>query len=217
MVLLPVRLSERKRMSSQDSKDCSQKIVTVPNVLSLFRLLLIPFIVWAYCFLGSPVITAALVVLSGLTDVVDGFIARHFNMISDVGKALDPIADKLTQIAVLFCLFTRFPLILLPLVIIIVKESSSFVLRAVVIKKTGVVDGAVWHGKVNTVILYAVMFLHIVWYSIPTELSAVCILAASCMMILSYVLYSIDGIRQLLKVHNKRTESFTAEEKHTNK
>ena len=152
----------------------------------------------------SPALTAALVVLSGLTDVIDGFVARHFNMISDVGKALDPIADKLTQIAMLFCLVTRFPLILLPLVLIIVKETSSFVLRAIVIHKTGEVEGAVWHGKVNTVILYAVMFLHIVWYSIPTQLSVACILVSCLMMVLSYVLYSIDGIRQLAKIHKQK-------------
>jgi cardiolipin synthase len=183
--------------------DYTKKVVTVPNVLSLFRIILIPFIIWAYCVLHSPNVTAMLVVLSGLTDVVDGFIARHFNMISNVGKALDPIADKLTQIAMLFCLWTRFPLILLPLIIILVKEISSFVLRAVVIRKTGEVDGAVWHGKVNTVILYAVMFLHIVWYGIPTELSAVCILLSCAMMLLSYVLYSIDGIMQLVRLKKK--------------
>jgi cardiolipin synthase len=190
-------------MSSQYSKDYTKKVVTLPNVLSLFRIILIPFIIWAYCVLHSPNVTAMLVVLSGLTDVVDGFIARHFHMISNVGKALDPIADKLTQIAMLFCLWTRFPLILLPLIIILVKEISSFVLRAVVIRKTGEVDGAVWHGKVNTVILYAVMFLHIVWYGIPTELSAVCILLSCAMMLLSYVLYSIDGIMQLVRLKKK--------------
>ena len=190
-------------MSSQCSKDYTKKVVTVPNVLSLFRIILIPLIIWAYCVLQSPTVTALLVVLSGLADVVDGFIARHFNMISNVGKALDPIADKLTQIAMLFCLWTRFPLILLPLIIILIKEISSFVLRAVVIRKTGEVDGAVWHGKVNTVLLYSVMFLHIVWYSIPTELSVICILISCAMMLLSYVLYSIDGIAQLAKIKRK--------------
>ena len=190
-------------MSSQCNKDYTKKVVTVPNALSLFRIILIPFIIWAYCVLQSPTVTALLVVLSGLTDVVDGFIARHFNMISNVGKALDPIADKLTQIAMLFCLWTRFPLILLPLIIILIKEISSFVLRAVVIRKTGEVDGAVWHGKVNTVLLYSVMFLHIVWYSIPTELSVICILISCAMMLLSYVLYSIDGIAQLAKIKRK--------------
>lgn len=200
-------LSERKNMSSQRNKDYKGKIITIPNVLSLFRLILIPFIIWAYCKKDSPMLTAILVVLSGLTDVVDGFIARHFNMISDVGKALDPIADKLTQIAMLFCLFTRFPLILLPLIIILVKESSSFVLRAIVIRKTRVVDGAVWHGKANTVILYAVMFLHIVWYGIPGQLSVVCILLSCLMMIISYVLYSIDGVRQLVRLRRDSADS----------
>lgn len=193
-------------MNSQNNKDYSSKIVTVPNLLSLFRLILIPFILWAYCYEGSYELTALLVVVSGLTDVVDGFVARHFNMISDIGKALDPIADKLTQIAMLFCLVTRFPLILFPLILIIVKETSSFILRAVVIHKTGTVEGAVWHGKVNTVILYAVMFLHIVWYNIPTQISVICIIVSCAMMVLSYVLYSIDGIRQLIAVRKSKNK-----------
>ncbi len=50
-----------------------------------------------------------MLLLSGVTDLADGFIARHFHMISDLGKVLDPVADKLTQAAVLFCLITRFP------------------------------------------------------------------------------------------------------------
>ena len=176
-------------------------------MLSLFRLILIPFILWAYCYEYSYALTAVLVVVSGLTDVIDGFVARRFNMVSDFGKALDPIADKLTQIAILFCLVTRFPFILLPLIIIIVKETSSFVLRAVVIHKTGEVKGAVWHGKLNTVLLYAVMFLHIVWYDIPTHASLICIFATCAMMVLSYVLYSIDGIRQLIAVHKAKNKN----------
>ena len=113
-------------MSSQCSKDYTKKVVTLPNVLSLFRIILIPLIIWAYCVLQSPTVTALLVVLSGLTDVVDGFIARHFNMISNVGKALDPIADKLTQIAMLFCLWTRVPLILLPLIVCLSMKLLGF-------------------------------------------------------------------------------------------
>ena len=194
-------------MNSQNkNNNSSNKIVTLPNLLSLFRLILIPFILWAYCYEASYSLTAVLVIVSGLTDVIDGFVARHFNMVSDFGKALDPIADKLTQIAILFCLITRFPLILFPLILIIVKETSSFVLRAVVIHKTGTVEGAVWHGKVNTVILYAVMFLHIVWYNIPTQISVICIIVSCAMMVLSYVLYSIDGIKQLAVVHRKKLE-----------
>jgi cardiolipin synthase len=167
---------------------------------------MIPFMLWAYCVLESPAITAILVVLSGLTDVVDGFIARRFNMISDLGKALDPVADKLTQIAILFCLVTRFPLILLPLILIIVKEVSAGVLRAIILHKAKEVEGAVWHGKANTVILYTVMFIHIVWYNIPIVVSTVFILVSTAMMLLSFVLYSVYCIKRLAEISREARE-----------
>lgn len=184
-------------MKYRDSNFYKKKIITIPNILSTFRLILIPFILWAYYSLESPAITAALVVLSGVTDVVDGFIARRFGMISDLGKALDPVADKLTQIAILFCLLSRFPLILLPLILILIKEISALVLRGIILHKAKEVKGAVWHGKVNTAILYAVMFIHIVWYNIPTAISTVFILASSSMMTLSFVLYSLYCVKRL--------------------
>ena len=194
-------------MKSRDSNFYKNKIITIPNILSTVRLLMIPFMLWAYCALESPEITAILVVLSGLTDVVDGFIARRFNMISDLGKALDPVADKLTQIAILFCLVTRFPLILLPLVLIIIKEISSGVLRAIILHKANEVEGAVWHGKANTVILYTVMFIHIVWYNIPLAVSAIFIFASTAMMILSFVLYSIYCIKRIAEIAKTARES----------
>ena len=193
-------------MKSRDSNFYKNKIITIPNILSTVRLLMIPFMLWAYCVLESPAITAILVVLSGLTDVVDGFIARRFNMISDLGKALDPVADKLTQIAILFCLVTRFPLILLPLILIIVKEVSAGVLRAIILHKAKEVEGAVWHGKANTVILYTVMFIHIVWYNIPTVVSTVFILVSTAMMLLSFVLYSVYCIKRLAEISREARE-----------
>ena len=75
------------------------KIWTVPNCMSLFRLLLVPVIIWAYAGKHDTPLTVILLAVSALTDVLDGHIARHFNMISDLGKALDPIADKLTRSA----------------------------------------------------------------------------------------------------------------------
>ena len=193
-------------MKSRDSNFYKNEIITIPNILSTVRLLMIPFMLWAYCVLESPEITAILVVLSGLTDVVDGFIARRFNMISDLGKALDPVADKLTQIAILFCLVTRFPLILLPLILIIVKEVSAGVLRAIILHKAKEVEGAVWHGKANTVILYTVMFIHIVWYNIPPVASTVFILVSTAMMLLSFVLYSVYCIKRLAEISREARE-----------
>ena len=76
----------------------THRILTIPNILSVMRIVMIPFIVLSYCD-GKIYLSAILIVLSGITDVVDGFIARHFHMESAVGKALDPIADKLTMAA----------------------------------------------------------------------------------------------------------------------
>ena len=78
-----------------------EQILTIPNMLSFLRLALIPVILWLYLS-GELVWAAVVIVLSSITDIVDGYIARTFNMISDFGKAIDPVADKLTQIAVLF-------------------------------------------------------------------------------------------------------------------
>lgn len=88
--------------------------------------------------------------LSGLTDLADGYIARRFHRISNLGKILDPVADKLTQAAMLICLFTRFPHMLLLIVIMAGKELYMVVSGCLVIRKTGKVHGADWHGKIVT-------------------------------------------------------------------
>ena len=82
-------------------KDWKKEVFTIPNLLSLFRLALIP--VYAHIYLGATerrqfLIAGLILAISCLTDLIDGKIARKFNMISDFGKALDPVADKLTQI-----------------------------------------------------------------------------------------------------------------------
>ncbi len=173
------------------------KILTIPNVLSFLRICMIPAFVWAYCFKQDYPMTAFVLVLSGLTDVADGFIARHFNMISDFGKALDPVADKLTQFAMLICLLTRFKLMLVPVLLIVIKEIVTGITSLVVIKKTGNVMGADWHGKVTTILLYSMMITHVLWYNIPTEISTVLILACVVMMLISFVMYVLRNINTL--------------------
>ena len=174
-----------------------KKILTIPNLLSLFRLCLIPVIVWLYCLKKDYGWTAFTLALSGLTDVADGIIARRFHMVSDFGKAFDPVADKLTQLAMLFCLVTRFPFMLVPLILLTVKEILAAVLNTLASKKTGRVMAAVWHGKLNTVLLYAVMLVHVIWGNIPPLVSNLLIGACTVMMLVSAVLYSIRSIRAL--------------------
>ena len=176
-----------------------KQIFTIPNLLSFLRLCMIPLIIWLYCSQENYALTAAMLVLSGITDTVDGFIARRFNMVTDIGKALDPIADKLTQASVMFCLLTRFQMMLIPLLLLIFKELCNGIMSLVVIKKTGKVCGADWHGKVCTWLLYAMMFLHIVWFDIPREWSTVFISICVIMMTVSFGLYMIRNYKMLTK------------------
>ncbi|MDD5917373.1 MAG: CDP-alcohol phosphatidyltransferase family protein [Clostridiales bacterium] len=184
-------------MTDENTGRYQKKIITVPNILSLFRLCLIPVIVWLYCFRNDYLLTTLVLVISGATDVIDGIIARRFGMISDFGKAFDPVADKLTQIVTLFCLVVRFPHMIIPLVVLTVKEVLAAIFNMITIKKTGEVMGAVWHGKLNTVLLYSMMVIHLVWFRIPAVVSDILIVVCTAMMLLSAVLYNMRNARAL--------------------
>ena len=179
------------------------KITTIPNILSLFRLLLIPVIMWLYIVKEDPVLTTVILALSGITDIVDGIIARKCHMVSDFGKAFDPVADKLTQIAMLFCLVSRFKWMLLPLCVMVIKEVTAGILGLLVIRKTGKVDGAVWHGKATTVSLYSMMIIHLIWYNIPGVISGILIGACTALALLSAFMYSRENVRILLGKKNE--------------
>lgn len=176
-----------------------KQLFTIPNLLSLLRLCMIPLIIWLYCTQKNYALTAVVLVLSGLTDMVDGYIARRFNMVTDLGKALDPVADKLTQASVMFCLLSRFRMMLVPLLLLIFKEVCNGVMSLVVIKKTGKVCGADWHGKVCTWLLYAMMFVHIVWFDISREWTTALIGICVIMMTFSFALYMVRNYKMLTK------------------
>lgn len=179
-----------------EAKTRSQ-IFTIPNILSMIRILLIPVIVYLYCVEKRYGAAVLILLLSGLTDVVDGFIARHFHMVSDVGKVLDPIADKLTQLATLVCLATKFPQMNLLFFALAIKELILGVMGLVAIKRTHDVHGANWHGKVSTCLLYLTMALHIFWVEITAPISYGLVGACLCMMLVSFVLYFHRHLLQL--------------------
>ena len=170
-------------------KPSRKDILTIPNLLSLLRLMMIPLFVWLYLH-GHDGWTAAVLILSGATDVVDGYIARHYNQVSDFGKAFDPVADKLTQAAMLLCLTTRHPAMLVPLILLVIKEIFAAVFGIIVIRRTGEIKGAEWHGKAATMLLYGMMILHVLWKDIPVWVSNTFNIGCVAMMLLSLVLYA---------------------------
>lgn len=170
-------------------KITKKDVFTIPNALSLVRLLLIPLIVWLYIGKKDYNLTAVIIVISGLTDIIDGFIARTFNMVSNVGKVLDPIADKLTQAALMFCLTVRYPMLWVPIVIFIIKESFMLLFGYITLEVTSNINSARWYGKVNTVVLYAVMTALIFFPDIPPDVSSFLIGFCVAVMLVALILY----------------------------
>lgn len=183
-------------------RDTASDIITIPNILSFIRLCLVPLIVWLYCGKEDYTWAGIMLIISGITDIVDGFLARRFNWISDFGKILDPIADKLTQAAMLICLILRYPLILVPFGLMFVKELFMTVSGLLVIKRTGNVHSARWHGKVATCLLYFMMILHVFWTDIPEIWSNLTIIACAVMIAVSFWQYGKDNVK-ILQQHGK--------------
>ena len=140
----------------------TDKVLTVPNLLSAFRILLIPvFIFYFYpkSIENHYICAAAVFIISGVSDVVDGIVARSFNMVSNLGKVLDPIADKLTQASVLICLASIQKLII-PLVVLLFAKEILMLIGAIIMVRRGTRPSAArWWGKMSTVILFVSMIL----------------------------------------------------------
>ncbi len=192
-------MRNEKQVNRQSEKQGGSKgrILTIPNLLSAFRICLLPVMIWLYCVEKNYVWTMYILFLSGMTDLADGYIARKFHMISDVGKVLDPVADKLTQVTMLVCLTIRFPLMAVPLFLMAVKELFMGVAGLLVIRKTGRVFGARWHGKAATCLLYLMVLVHVAWIDIPPAASGAFIAACVFMMAVSLIFYGVDHLKVL--------------------
>ncbi len=145
-----------------------KEILTIPNLLSLFRLLLIPVYMTIYLNATQPTdyyLAAAILAGSCLTDMVDGFIARRFNMISNVGKLLDPIADKLTQFTLIVSLAFRYPVLYFLIALFVVKESFQLIAVGINLRKKKMLEGALLTGKICTTVLFTSLILMVL---IPT-------------------------------------------------
>ena len=108
--------------------------------------------------------------ISCLTDLIDGVIARKFNMVSNLGKLLDPFADKLTQFTVTLCLCLKYPVLLPVLILIIAKETFQLIAFTINIKKGKALDGALLSGKICTTILFITLILLVLFPTISPRI-----------------------------------------------
>lgn len=169
---------------------------SIPNILSYFRLLLIPLFIVLYV---QEDFTEALITLaaSGLSDILDGRIARKYDMVTDLGKVLDPVADKLTQCAMMICVAMRYPAMWWLLGLHVVKELIMLIMGWYVLKRTDTVNSAIWAGKLCTGVIYAVMMLHVILPHLPQPVSVGCTIVCAGLIVLSLIVYTARYVKIL--------------------
>ena len=175
---------------------------TIPNLLSYLRFLLIPVFLWLYCIEERFGLAALVMAISAATDVIDGWIARHFNLITDWGKIIDPFADKLTQIAIAFCLAWRYPAVWILFGVLLGKEFIMGLIGLIFIKKTDHVEGSVWYGKAATVGFFFLALVLLVLPSVSAPAVLAAVLLECGLLLLAMALYTARFLR-LFKEYQK--------------
>lgn len=173
-------------------KDWKKEILTIPNLLSLVRLVLIPIYVTIYLNAVDTweyFIAAMILAVSCLTDLVDGKIARHFNMISTVGKILDPLADKLTQFALILCLALRHPILQYLVGLFVVKESFQLIAGGINLRRGRMLKGALMSGKVCTTVLFISLILMVMFPGLSEHTVNIIAIIDLCFMLVSFINY----------------------------
>lgn len=176
-------------------------LFTIPNLMGYFRIILIPIFMVVYIGADSRAdyIAAAVILgISGLTDCFDGKIARHLNMITEWGKVLDPVADKLTQAAVFISLSFRYPTMRYLVILFVVKEMFMGIMGAIMLKKGSMMDGARWYGKICTAVLYGAMVILLLVVDLSYFAAGLIISICIIMNIFSFACYIVYYARVLM-------------------
>lgn len=161
----------------------------IPNILTVFRFILIPFIILEI-IKENYLLTFILLTISGLTDILDGWIARKFNFITNFGKLIDPLADKCTQISVLTALTIKSIIPLWIVCIVILKEVIMIAGASFLYGKELVVSSK-WYGKLATVLLYVAIVCSLVvrQFTIPFDFSLYIYIFALISTVASLLMY----------------------------
>lgn len=170
-----------------------KEIWTIPNILSIIRLMLVPVFISYYLnaeSMNDYRIAGLVILFSGITDLVDGIIARKFDQITDLGKLIDPIADKITQAAIVFCLMVRYEYMWIIVFLFVIKELSMLVWNIVLIKQNKKLDGALWYGKISTAVFYACMTILVAFPDVGTIVANSLMIITVFFLLLSFILYT---------------------------
>ncbi len=182
-----------------------KEIFSIPNIMSYIRLILIPVICWIYLHATSQsdyYIATAILLFSSLTDMLDGWVARKFNMITNLGKILDPVADKLTHGALAICLAVKHPLMWVLLTFMVIKEGFMAIKGYQFLQKGIMLDGAHWCGKVTTALLFVGLFVLFLFPTIPAVIANIMILIM--MLSMGYTFFYYASLYRKLEQGEKK-------------
>ena len=169
-----------------------EDIFTIPNIICYVRLLLIPVFCWLYITAETPadyMWATGVVLFSSFTDLFDGMIARKFNQVTELGKVLDPVADKLSHAAMALCLLTRYPLMWALVALMAVKEGYMAVMGVKFLKKGKMLDGAMWFGKICTATLFTGLVVLFFFYNMSALAANIIIGVMMTVMVITLILY----------------------------
>lgn len=210
-------MSEQKKTLKENLKEIFDGCLTIPNLISVIRILLIPIIAVLY-YNNYIWWTVFVIFISGLSDAVDGKIARKFNQVSNLGKLLDPVADKFTIFALAIVLFLKFKeaqseamQAFAWVFLLFIAKDVIMILGSIVLIALGTRPGAaeIW-GKLATFAFYAVMVviigfgpevgaisLYYPQYTIPEGLMFVLVVVAVVLTFVAFFSYLPSAIKQL--------------------
>ena len=179
-------------------KNWKKEILTIPNLLSMFRLLLIPVYIVLYLKAREPAdyfLAAAILAVSCLTDMIDGKIARQFNLITTVGKILDPLADKATQFSLILCLALKYPVLWYLVVLFVIKESFMLIAGGIRLKKGKMLKGALLSGKICTTVLFVSLILMVLLPNLSSFAVNTIAIVDTLFMLFAFADYALAYLR----------------------
>ena len=219
-------MSEEKKTLKQNVKELFEGCLTIPNLISLIRICLIPVIAVLY-YNNYIWWTVFVIFISGLSDAFDGKIARKFNQVSAIGKLLDPVADKLTIFALAIVLFLKFKeaqseamQAFAWVFLLFIAKDIIMILGSIVLIALGTrpVAAEIW-GKLATFVFYAVMVVIIGFgpeigaismyypqYTIPETLMFVLVIIAVILTFVAFFSYLPGAIKQIIENSKKKED-----------
>ena len=199
-------------------KDWKKDLFTIPNMLSLFRLLLIPVYVLIYLNADDEVdyyLAGGILAVSCLTDLIDGKIARHFNMVSNIGKMLDPFADKMTQFSLIICLIVRYhnryPLLIPLTILFTIKEIFQLSAGLFLVSKGKILSGALITGKISTAVLFISLIAMVMFPSMNETVTNIIITVDTLVLLASFIHYAITYLTRSSMIQEIEPKSEKAE------